>query len=163
NGLVSCWEIGNEVNGSWTGDPQQVREKVRAALEIVSGAKLLTLYLDPEEPDPWEWSEGLPNYARDQIEWVGLSYYGEDLSEETAQDALKKTRALFPHADLLISECGFEKKEGAEEIPEKDKRRRWLHYYSALLPILETKVAGFIGGGFWWNAWDDRHMIPNWI
>ena len=69
-GDVAIWEVGNEVNGNWTGDPATVAEKLDAAYEVVSaagGRTALTLYENDFGPEHCGDGEAEPTplqYAR---------------------------------------------------------------------------------------------------
>lgn len=160
---VSCWEIGNEINGSWTGNPGQVRQKEKDAFRLLKfpqKPRLLTVYIENGEPDPWQWSkEHLPEDVRTGIEWLGISYYGPHLSVEEWVAVFRSAQVWYPQAKVLISECGFQNC----DQPESEKRARWAHYYQYLFPKLEGALTGFIGGGFWWYGWQDKDKIVSWV
>jgi hypothetical protein len=161
-GDVAVWEIGNEVNGDWTGSPDKVAAKVTAAYELVraaGGSTALTLSYDPgcastASNDMWNWADTrLSASVRAGLDYVLVSYYAEDceghqpsLDEWTA--VFTRLRELFPNARLGFGETGTH-----EDDPVAYKDAELTRYYQ-----LDVPVAGFVGGYFWWYYVED--MLP---
>ena len=82
---VDVWEIGNEVNGNWTGRYSKVEDKLTSAYDDVTAAgrrTALTLYYNigcgdgPRELDPIAFSDRyVPTTVRNGLDYVLLSYY----------------------------------------------------------------------------------------
>ena len=160
---VKIWEIGNEVNGEWTGNPTVVAQKTIAAYNEVKkrGYKTaLTLYYnDFSENDGCyehayekmrDWArERLNDTIKNGIDYVFVSYYEEDcdyhiptLSEwENVFDDLGQ---IFPHAKLGFGEVG---------TTTQNKEDYLNRYYG-----LDIKHPRYVGGHFWWYFKED--MVP---
>lgn len=162
-GKVDIWEIGNEVNGKWTGDPDTVVAKIQYAYQRAKekGYKTaLTLYYnDYEENDGcWEvpsekmrlWAEQrLPEEIKNGIDYLLISYYEEDCDghKPTVTElntVFKDLGDIFPNAKLGFGEAG---------TTTTDKAAYLTYYYT--LPINHPR---YIGGYFWWYFKED--MVP---
>ena len=154
--LVDVWEIGNEVNGGWTGDAAVQSERVAYAFDAVSargGRSALTLYanfgcLEKDENDPLVWAERyLPPRVREGIDYVLLSWWPEDChaSPPDWQAVFDGLGVLFPHAALGIGEAGADNPVAAARLA------AWCY-----APGIEHPR--FIGGCFWWHFRSD--MVP---
>ena len=161
---VKIWEIGNEVNGEWTGDPEVVAQKTIYGYKEAKrrGYKTaLTLYYNDFKYNDGCWSkpyekmrdwakERLSDEVKEGIDYLFISYYEEDcdnykptLSEwEEVFDDLGK---MFPNAKLGFGEVGTSKKE--------EKAKYLKKYYT-----LKIENPRYIGGYFWWYFKQD--MVP---
>jgi len=161
---ITIWEIGNEVNGEWTGDPNVVAQKTIYAYNEAKkrGYKTaLTLYYNDFTYNDGCWSkpyekmrdwakERLSNELKNGIDFVFISYYEEDCdnyrpSNKEWESVFKDLENIFPNAKLGFGEIGTTNK---KEKPSYLKR-----YYT-----LNLKNPNFIGGYFWWYFRED--MIP---
>ena len=160
---VSIWEIGNEVNGEWTGNPSVVAQKTIYAYEEAKrrGYKTaLTLYYNdytyndgcwakPEEKMR-EWaSSRLPQTLKNGIDYLFISYYEEDCDNYRPslaewESVFKDLGKLFPHARLGFGEVG------TTTMNKQDYLER---YYT-----LDIKHNRYVGGYFWWYFKQD--MVP---
>lgn len=163
---VSVWEIGNEVNGNWTGARALVARKVQASYAVVRqfGVRTaLTLYENagcgdgPRELSPIAWSKRyLPASLRDGLAYVLLSYY-EAQCRGLRPGATAWTRRfvalhrLFPNALLGFGEIGLP--EPATSSTRGDAASLISYYYGLRIPLRY-----YIGGGFYWYFAED--MVP---
>ena len=154
--LVDVWEIGNEVNGGWTGAPARQALRVAYAFDAVTdrgGRTALTLYanfgcLEEGEEDPLTWSERhLAPELRDGLDYVLLSWWPDDCAAPPPdwQAVFDALGLLFPHAALGIGETG------AHDAAAAAHQAAWCY-----APGIDH--ARFIGGCFWWEFRTD--MVP---
>lgn len=161
---VSIWEIGNEVNGEWTGDPKEVAEKTRYAYRAAKQKKYLTaltLYYNDYLENDGCWNkpeekmrEWVKRYLSDEIkmgvDYVFVSYYEEDCdNHQPTRDEWESVFAdlgvLFPNSKLGFGEVGMRKQLKKESYLQR--------YYS-----LDLQHPRYIGGYFWWYFKQD--MVP---
>jgi hypothetical protein len=162
-GQVDLWEIGNEVNGSWTGPYPIVSAKLTAAYQEVNaagGRTALTLYYNvgcrdgPAELSPLAFSRRyVPAAVRSGLDYVFLSCYEDDCAgirpaQPTWTSYLERLHALYPHARLGFGEIGMNRP--ATSATTGAARSLMHHYYS--LPI---HLPYFAGGYFWWYYAED--------
>jgi hypothetical protein len=163
---VSVWEVGNEVNGNWTGASSVVARKVLAAYDIVHAAgdrAALTLYDNqrcgdgPGELAPSAWSRRyLPSRVRTGMAYVWISYYEAQCrairpSVGDLTRLFSGLHRLFPHARVGFGEVGM-------PHPATARTRSAAvslidHYYRLRIPL-----SYFVGGDFWWYYAED--MVP---
>jgi hypothetical protein len=165
-GSVSVWEIGNEVNGSWTSRRGTVAAKVRAAYRIVHRAgrpTALTLYDDigcgdgPGEQGPVRWSRSrLGTGLRSGLDYVLLSYYETQCHDRRPSAAawtelFRRLHALFPNARIGFGEIGLPKRatSGTRATARSIIRR----YYR-----LDLHLPYVFAGCFYWYFAED--MVP---
>ncbi len=157
---VDVWEIGNEVNGEWTGRPADVVAKTLAAYRVVTGAKrptALTLYFNPGCAEDaahhmFTWARTqLPPALRNGPTYVLISYYPSAChhfwpSAARWQQVFDRLHRLFPHSRLGFGEAGTTRRSVTQH-----RRAALLHRYD------DVRVRGdrFIGGGFWWSFAED--------
>ncbi len=158
--LVDVWEIGNEVNGEWTGRPAEVVAKARAGYRVAAAAgkpTALTLYYNPSCAEDaahrmFTWARTrLPATLRTKPTYVLISYYPSDChgfwpSPAGWQRVFDRLHALFPHSRLGFGEAGTTKRSVSQA-----KRAALLHRYDRV----EVRGDLFIGGGFWWSFAED--------
>jgi hypothetical protein len=160
---IDLWEIGNEVNGNWTGRYSTVRAKLVDAYRDVTAAgkrAALTLYDDagcgdgPAELDPVAFSRAyVPPAVRDGLGYVLLSYYPGschgvlgDAARWTAY--FRKLHALYPHALLGFGEVGLTRP--ATRATRSAAESLIRHYYG-----LAIRLPYYVGGYFWWYFKED--------
>ena len=169
-GLVDVWEVGNEVNGDWTGPYATVAAKLTEAYEQVhaaGGRTALTLYendFGPEhcgdgeaEATPLQFSEAdVPASVREGLDYVLLSYYptqcGGRMPGALELDLqLEALHALYPHALLGFGEVGLPRPASRRTVAQAEAIMRWAY---SLAP---GGLVGsyYIGGYFWWYGYED--------
>ena len=166
-GDVAIWEIGNEVNGNWTGDPGAVAEKLDAAYEVVTaagGRTALTLYENDfaadhcgdgeAEPTPVQFARRyVPANVAAGLGYVLLSYYptqcgGVEPSSATVAQALEELHAVFPNALLGFGEVGLPRPAGRRTLSQASQIMHWAYSLDPQLPY-------YAGGYFWWYGAQD--------
>ena len=157
---VDVWEIGNEVNGEWTGRPARVVAKTLAAYRVVTAAHrltALTLYYNPGCADDaahrmLTWArEQLPPALRNGPTYVLISYYPGDCNDFWPtpagwQRVFDRLHALFPHSRLGFGEAGTTRSSATQA-----QRARLLHRYDRV----RIRGDAYVGGGFWWTFAED--------
>ncbi len=166
-GSVDIWEVGNEVNGNWTGPYATVSEKLAVAYDDVhagGGRSALTLYENAFGPDhcgdgeaeltPVQFSERYVSAAvREGLGYVLLSYYPTECGDRMPSDAevaaqLEELHALYPHAQLGFGEVGLPRPASQPTAAEAEAVMRWAYSLDPSLPYYD-------GGYFWWYGWED--------
>ncbi len=162
--VVDVWEIGNEVNGEWTGEPSDVAKKVAYAYSAVKkrGYKsALTLYYNdytyndgcwakPEEKmRPWA-KKYLDKELKEGVEYLFVSYYEEDCDNYRPtklewERLFKELGKMFPNSKLGFGEVG---------TSNPSKKAEYLKRYYTL----DINASRYVGGYFWWYAKED--MVP---
>jgi hypothetical protein len=161
---VDVWEVGNEVNGSWTGPYPVVSAKLTAGYDVVAARGLrtaLTLYYNagcgdgPGELDPLAFSRRyVPTHVRDGLTYVFVSYYPDECGY-LRPTALAWTRffaalhALYPRALVGFGEIGLSNPVTTATI--KYAKAEIAYYYGLRVPL-----AYYVGGYFWWYYAEDR-------
>jgi hypothetical protein len=160
---IDIWEIGNEVNGSWTGPYQEVAAKLITAYHEVTarhGRTALTLYYDagcgnePAELDPITFTRAfVPPAVRNGLTYVFLSYYEGDCdgirpSAGTWTAYFKALHALYPQAQLGFGEIGLGHPVTSRTM---NTAKSMISYYYGL-PI---HLPYYAGGHFWWYYYED--------
>lgn len=154
--FVDIWEIGNEVNGEWSGDPADVVAKITQAFHIAKqhGARTaLTLYYNEEcWRYPWEeiftWAEHrLSASLKNRLDYVLISYYEDDCNQLQPDwpVVFQRLGGMFPNSKLGFGEVGT--------IVNRHKHAYIQRYYG-----LRLDHPAFIGGYFWWHFVQD--MVP---
>jgi len=167
---IDIWEIGNEVNGNWTGPYPTVRAKLVTAYRDVAGAgkpTALTLYYNigcgdgPAELDPVAFTRRyVPRAVRDGLDYVLLSYYEDSCGGVRPSAAawtayFQRLHTLYPHALLGFGEIGITDPVTARTLGPAESLAR--HYYG-----LTVKLPYYIGGYFWWYYAEDYSCRPMW-
>jgi hypothetical protein len=160
---IDLWEIGNEVNGDWTGPYATVEAKLTTAYRQVSalGAHAaLTLYYNvgcgdgPAELSPLDFSRRyVPPAVRSGLRYVFLSYYEGNCGGARPSAAVwtayfRALHGLYPHARLGFGEIGMDQPVTAATFTSAASMLRY--YYG--LPI---RLPYFTGGYFWWYYAED--------
>ncbi|WP_316880126.1 hypothetical protein [Ralstonia wenshanensis] len=153
---VDVWEVGNEINGEWTGPTRDVIDKTMAAYEVIragGGRTALTLYYNEgcaEQPSRamFEWAQrNVPLRLRDGLDYVFISFYEDDckIAPPDWNAVFTRLGGLFSHAALGFGEVGT--RHAAR------KPALVAHYYG-----LAVTHPRFVGGYFWWYFRQD--MVP---
>jgi hypothetical protein len=164
---VSIWEIGNEVNGNWTGPYPAVAAKLTEAYHEVAaagGATALTLYANDFGPDhcgdgqaeltPVQFSHRyVPAGVARGLRYVFLSYYptqcgGREPSPARLRQALRQLHAIYPAAELGFGEVGLPNPVTGASLAKARQIMRWAYSLNPGLPY-------YAGGYFWWYAAED--------
>lgn len=160
---VDIWEIGNEVNGNWTGPYPVVAAKLAAAYHQVAARHLrtaLTLYYNagcgdgPAELDPLAFSRRyVPRAVRDGLAYVLLSYYedacaGRRPSARAWTAYFRALHTLYPRARLGFGEIGLP---GPVTPRTMRAARSLIRYYYGL----RIRLPYYTGGYFWWYYAED--------
>jgi hypothetical protein len=167
SGSVDIWEVGNEVNGNWTGPYETVSAKLSEAYRDVAGAggrSALTLYensFGPEhcgdgesEPTPVQFTERwVPADVAAGLDYVLLSYYPTQCGGRMPGGAevaaeLKRLHALYPNAKLGFGEVGLPHPASKRKVGEATAIMRWAY-------SLDPGLTYYVGGYFWWYGWQD--------
>lgn len=160
NSLMTYWEIGNEVNGEWCGNPDDVFRKVEWARDYFR-AQIPTIYPNTKKIplvvtyylNKWcappkainlmaNWMKAFPLDPDIAL----ISYYEEDcgyvVKPEEWQGIFEEFASLLPETTLVgIGEFGNRRTRRAEVIRE---------FYR--LPVTHPR---YIGGGFYWYYRED--------
>ncbi|MGO8871921.1 MAG: hypothetical protein ACLQPH_11080 [Acidimicrobiales bacterium] len=164
---VDIWEIGNEVNGNWTGPYTNGATDIEEAYEAVSAAgsvSALTLYANEYGPDncgdgtaeltPVQYSEQyVPPSVRDGISYVFESYYPTECGNTyptSAEVATEMTQlhALYPKARLGFGEVGLPRPATKRTLATAERVMSWAYSLQPHLPY-------YVGGYFWWYSYQD--------
>ncbi|MGI8578444.1 MAG: hypothetical protein ACR2KG_11145 [Nocardioidaceae bacterium] len=151
--LVDVWEIGNEVNGNWTGKPTTVAADITAAYDLARARGLVTavtFYRQRHEAakhEMFHWiSANLPVRVRNGIDYALVSYYDNDLRVNW-NPIFHRLAATFPRARVGFGEIGG-------DDTHSDRRFTVAHYYAKRIP----GVRAYVGGYFYWYYCQD--MVP---
>ncbi len=163
---IDLWEIGNEVNGNWTGPYSTVEAKLTEAYREVAaegGRTVLTLYYNngcgdgAPELDPVAFSRKyVPQAVRTGLDYVLLSYY-EDNCHGTRPTAatwtsyFRKLHSVYPHALAGFGEIGMTSPVTGKTLASAKSLMRY--YYG-----LRVKLPYYVGGYFWWYY--DEDCLP---
>lgn len=169
---VDLWEIGNEVNGEWLGDPATIRAKIQAAYDVVekehSGLRsVLTLNYWPSSDcysQSWEatttFANSLAAEIKTGIDYVLLSFYESSCSPAAhpslAQftSILNSVKTIFPNAKVGLGELGTEN----ANAQLSEKVRVATTYYGMFAALKSAVGPRFVGGGFWWYFY--QNAVP---
>ncbi len=160
---VDVWEIGNEVNGNWTGPYPTVSAKLIEAYRAVSTAhrrSALTLYDNvgcgdgSGELDPLSFSRRfVPAEVRRGLDLVLLSYYEDQCGGARPSPAswsryFRALHTLYPRAHLGFGELGL-------RDPVTTQTQAYaiglMRYYYGL----RIGLPYYVGGYFWWHWAED--------
>jgi hypothetical protein len=163
---VDLWEIGNEVNGNWTGPYSSVSAKIYDAHQQIKNAgkrSALTLWYDdgcgngPTELDPLAFTnQYVPADMRNSLDYVFVSYYETQCNDirpsaATLTTFFNQLHALYPGARLGFGEVGF-----PDPVTNNTAAATSMinHYYG-----LDISTPNYVGGYFWWYYYED--MLPH--
>jgi hypothetical protein len=166
-GNVDIWEVGNEVNGNWTGNYAVVAEKLTAAFDAVrvaGGRTALTLFANNFGPEncgdgsaeltPTQFSQSyVPTRVAAGLDYVLLSYYptqcrGREPSAAEVASCLEALHAIYPNAALGFGEVGLPRRVHRSTLAKAEQIMRWAYSLKPGLPY-------YIGGYFWWYGAED--------
>lgn len=169
---VDIWEVGNEVNGDWTGEYGVVEEKLTAAYEVISagaGRSALTLYANEFGPNncgdgsgeltPVQFSERyVPASVATGLNYVLLSYYPTQCHQREPSDgevaaSLQALHAIYPNALLGFGEVGLPHRVRRGSLGKAEQIMRWAYSLDPALPY-------YVGGYFWWYGAEDALRPP---
>ncbi|MBU1667880.1 hypothetical protein KKC13_05630 [bacterium] len=161
---VALWEIGNEVNGEWTGVPSEVAQKTLYGYQEAKkrGYKTaLTLYYNDFKENDGCWAnpeEKMRDWAKSKldptikegVDYVFVSYYEEDCdhhrpTQEEWEGVFLDLGEIFPNSKLGFGEVG---------VRQKSQKKDYLERYYTL----KINHPRFVGGYFWWYFKQD--MVP---
>ena len=164
---VDLWEIGNEVNGNWTGPLATGAAKIDEAYRDVAargGKTALTLFANEYGPDhcgdgtteltPVQYSERyVPRAVRDGLTDVFESYYPTECGRTFPTDAqvaseMRSLHSLYPNAHVGFGEAGLPRRVEPRTIATGEAVMGWAYGLAPELPNYE-------GGYFWWYALED--------
>ncbi len=164
---VGIWEVGNEVNGNWTGSYPDVAAKLTEAYEDVAAAgdaTALTLYANnfgpnncgdgPAELTPLQFAQQyVPSQVADGLDYVLLSYYPTQChriepSSEAVAGYMRQLHAVFPSAALGFGEIGLPHPARGNTVAKAEQIMRWAYSLNPGLPY-------YVGGYFWWYGAQD--------
>jgi hypothetical protein len=172
-GLVSVWEVGNELNGNWLGSG--VMPKVNAQYDAVKAAGKQTAitfyYENPPTPGhdmiPWiDANIPVGHRIRAGLNYALVSYYedqnaGHQLSQTELNTMFAALHARFPNAKLGFGECGYGGKLPPGTPGGNAQRAALLQrFYGYRVPT----VPAYVGGLFYWN-WNHTAVpinTPDW-
>jgi len=164
---VAIWEVGNEVNGNWTGPYPAVAAKLTTAYDQVTaagGRTALTLYANNFGPGhcgdgaaeltPMQFTRRyVPARVARGLSYVFLSYYpancgGRQPDPAQLARSLRRLHALYPGAALGIGETGTPEPATPASLATARQIMRWAYSLNPRLPY-------YAGGYFWWYAAED--------
>jgi hypothetical protein len=154
---VDIWEIGNEVNGNWTGAYSDVSAKIYDAWQQVHAAgkrSELTLWYDvgcdngPSELDPIAFTNQYVSAdMRNGLEYVTVSYYETQCNNirpttATLTTFFNQLHSLYPNAKLGFGEIGLPNKVGSNTTVAESL----INYYYGLNISTPGYIGGYSGG-----------------
>ncbi len=164
---VTIWEVGNEVNGNWTGPYSDESAKLTEAYDDVAAhgaTAALTLYANEFAPDhcgdgvseltPVQYSgQYVAPSVRDGLAYVFESYYPtqcQNTYPTSAQVAteMQQLHALYPNALLGFGETGLPHPATKRTLASAERVMSWAYGLNPGLPY-------YVGGYFWWYARQD--------
>lgn len=159
---VDIWEVGNEINGEWLGEPDSVVAKISSIYSLVKnrGHKTaLTLFYNkmctynpPNEMFYWV-NNYLPDSLKNGIDYLLVSYYEDSCNNDQPdwQQVFDSLHTIFPNSKLGMGECGTENEANKDEFITR--------YYN-----MNIATPNYIGGYFWWYYKHDGipYTNPHW-
>lgn len=164
---VDIYEVGDEVNGNWTGPYATVAAKLIEAYNDVAadGYKTaLTLYANNFGPDncgdgtseltPVQFTQQyVPTTVADGLHYVFLSYYPTECDNEypssaTVASYLEQLHALYPNALLGFGEVGLPNAVTSKTLATGEKVMSWAY-------SLNPGLSYYVGGYYWWYGYED--------
>jgi len=158
---IDVWEIGNEVNGDWTGESVTMGSKIQAGYEVAKAhgrpTALTLFYSDYYRGTDREMSAWAMQYlsatVRKGIDYVLISFYPATATGEHPdwKKVFASLGRVFPKAKLGFGELGLRKEDFTLSDDEVAKAQLIRRYYTMPSPDAER----FIGGFFWWTFRQD--------
>jgi hypothetical protein len=164
---IDIWEVGNEVNGSWTGPYPMVSAKLTAGYRVVAARGLrtaLTLYYNdgcgdgPGELGPLAFSRRyVPEYVRDGLSYVFVSYYPDQCGYARPSVSVwtrffTALHELYPRALVGFGEIGLSDPVTTATL--EYAKAEIAYYYGLRVPL-----PYYMGGYFWWYYAEDRSRL----
>jgi len=169
---MDIWEIGNELNGEWLGQPSRINAKVVAAYQVVEHEyadlalrSAITLNYWPSHncyAHPWEatlpFARHMPREVRQGVNFVFLSFY-ETACNPVAHPSVgqfartfRSLERIFPNARVGLGEVGAQgRSDGLAADPTLVDKQRIAERYYGMYPQLRARLGPrFVGGYFWW-------------
>lgn len=149
---VDIWEVGNEINGDWLGDPESVLAKMRGGYDLVKkhGKRAaLTLYHDQSSEDMLRWAaEQVPEYMKQGLDYVFVSFYEDDQNgiQPDWPHVFRRLAAIFPNSKIGFGEVGTQY---------WGRKKNYINRYYTM----NIAHPNFVGGYFWWYFYQD--MVPS--
>jgi hypothetical protein len=165
---VDVWEVGNEVNGNWTGSYSTGAQTLVNTYNQVSAAgdrSALTLYENSWAPNncgdgtseltPQQYSsQYVPASVRDGIDYVLLSWYptqcgglSGNVPVSTVTAEVQGLHTLYPNALIGFGELGLPNPTNSST--EAEAESIMAYYYG-----IAVSEPYYVGGYFWWY-WDE--------
>jgi hypothetical protein len=158
---VDIWEVGNEVNGDWTGASKTVAAKVAAGMQEAksrSRKTAVTLFYDPDfvgtDRDMATWSRKyLSTTVRNGADYLLVSFYPTSATGKHPDwtKIFTELGKVFPNAKLGFGELGLANPDGTLSTNVRNKKALIQRYYTMAAPI----PTRYIGGYFWWTFAED--------
>jgi hypothetical protein len=170
---VDVWEVGNEVNGNWTGSYStgaQMLVNTYNQVALDGDRSALTLYENSwaanncgdgtSELTPQQYSSRyIPASVRDGIDYVLLSWYptqcrglSGNVPVSTITAEVQGLHSLYPNALIGFGELGLPNP--TKSSTEAKAESIMAYYYG-----IAVSEPYYIGGGFWWY-WDEDLSLP---
>lgn len=145
---VDIWEVGNEINGEWLGNTNDVVAKIDTAYKIFKAAgkkTAVTLYYNKDcysnsNNEMFYWvNKNIGPSMRNGLDYVWISYYEDDCNgyQPDWQRVFDSIHVLFPNSKIGIGECG---------TTDTSKKASYMTRYYRM----NITTPGFVGGYFWW-------------
>jgi hypothetical protein len=164
---VGIWEIGNEVNGNWTGPYATGAAKLTEAYRDVTArgaGTALTLYANEYGPDhcgdgnaeltPVQYSQTyVPAAVRAGVTYVFESYYPTQCGSTYPTAAqvraeVAQLHVLYPDALVGFGEVGLPRPATGRTLATAEKVMTWAYH-------LNPRLSYYVGGYFWWYGRQD--------
>jgi hypothetical protein len=164
---VDVWEVGNELNGEWLGNPRSIIAKAAAAYGVITSAgqrTAITLNYWPshncyahrwERPQPF--ARRLPARIRHGVDYLLLSFYETACrppAHPTVGDfthVFRRLKRVFPHSQVGMGEIGAQRaSDGVPKPTLREKKRIASTYYGMQQTLANRLGPRFVGGYFWW-------------
>lgn len=174
---IDLYEIGNELNGSWAGQPADINAKVQAAYDVVEKEyassnlrSAVTLNYWPSSDcygKSWEdtasFANGMPSEVKNGVDYVLLSFYETACSprayptDQQFIDIFNKLKSTFPGAKIGMGEIGAQgKDDGFSKDPDLAEKQRISNRYYGMHKALKSVLGSrYVGGYFWWYYYQD--------
>jgi hypothetical protein len=169
---IDIWEIGNEVNGNWTGPYTDVSNKIVDAynqVHAIGGRTALTLYENSwasnncgdgtSELTPQQFSsQYVPSSVRSGLNYVLLSWYptqcgglaNVNVPATTIAAEFSALHTLYPNAQVGFGEIGLPNPATSANL---SQAQSMVDYYYRLSS--QINLPYYIGGYFWWYYYED--------
>ena len=174
---IDIYEIGNELNGSWVGQPADINAKVQASYDVIEKEfassnlrSAITLNYWPSSDcygKSWEdtasFANGMPAEVKNGVDYVFLSFYETACSpraKPTNQQFIEifnKLKTIFPNAKIGMGEIGAQGKvDGLASNPSLTEKQQIANRYYGMHSALKTALGNrYVGGYFWWYYYQD--------